>query len=226
MGFHLDLSLAVLPHLEGSFAIAKSGNGGNAGGNGAGNHGGGGNDRDGSDRGSAGNHGGGNSHGNGAGSGHGGLGPSGRNADKNTTPDARDISPKRTGPAQPHAVDRGRVLHGPAQGQRLTPSAKARDMRVKPQRAKYTLVASGLTDADLTKLIGRGFRVQAQTRGSLSPRTIKLQPPYGLSLDQARRAVRRINANAVVDFDSYYYTDGETPEGLVTETPVKAVHAQ
>ena len=95
---------------------------------------------------------------------------------------------------------------------RLYPSAKARDMRVKPQRAKYTLVASGLTDADLTKLIGRGFRVQAQTGGSHSPRTIKLQPPYGLSLHQARRAVRRINANAVVDSDSYYYTDGETPE--------------
>jgi len=216
---------AVLPHLEGSFAVAKSGNGGNAGGNGAGNNGGGGNGRGGSDKGSDGDHGGGNSHGNGAGSGHGGLGPSGRNADKNTTPAARDISPKRTGPAQPHAVDRGRVLHGPAQGQRLTPSAKARDMRVKPQRAKYTLVASGLTDADLTKLMARGFRVPAQTKGSLS-RTIKLQPPPGLSLDQARRAVRRINANAVVDFDSYYYTDGETPKGLDAETPDKPIHAR
>jgi hypothetical protein len=226
MGFHLDLSHAVLPSLEGSFAVAKSGNGGDAGGNGAGNHGGGGNDRDGSDRGSAGNHGGGNSHGNGTGPGRGEFGPSGHNADKDTDPGVGDISPKRTGSAQLRPADRGRVLQGPAQGQRLAPSAKARDMRVKPQRAKYTLVASGLTDADLTKLIGRGFRVQAQTRGSLSPRTIKLQPPYGLSLHQARRAVRRINANAVVDFDSYYYTDGETPEGLVTETPAKAVHAQ
>jgi hypothetical protein len=53
-----------------------------------------------------------------------------------------------------------------------------------------------------------------------------LQPPYGLSLHQARRAVRRINANAVVDFDSYYYTDGEPLEGLVTEPPAKAVHAR
>jgi hypothetical protein len=99
-------------------------------------------------------------------------------------------------------------------------------MRVKPQQAKYTLVASGLTDVDLTKLMARGFRVQAQTRGSLSPRTIRLQPPSGRSLDQARRAVRRINANAVVDFDSYYYADGETPEGLVLETSAKALHAQ
>jgi hypothetical protein len=99
-------------------------------------------------------------------------------------------------------------------------------MRVKPRRAKYTLVASGLTDADLTKLMVQGFRVQAQTKGSLSPRTIRLQPPLGLSLEQARRAVRRINANAVVDFDSYYYTDEECLEGFVTETPAKAVHAQ
>ena len=91
-------------------------------------------------------------------------------------------------------------------------------MRVKPQRAKHTFVVSGLTDADLTKLKVQGFRVQAQTRGSLSPRTIKLRPPYGLSLDQARRAVRRINAKAVVDFDSYYYTDEATAEGSATET--------
>ena len=52
MGFHLDLRYAVLPHLEGSFAVAKSGNGGNAGGNGAGNNGGGENGRGGGDRGS------------------------------------------------------------------------------------------------------------------------------------------------------------------------------
>jgi hypothetical protein len=228
MGFDLDLSHSVLPHLEGSFAVAKSGNGGNAGGNVAGNNGGGENGRGGSDKGSDGNHGG-NSHGTGGGARLGGHGPSERNAgsaDKNTYPGVGDISPKRTGSAQLRPADRGRVHQGPAQGQRLAPSAKARDMRVKPQRAKYTLVASGLTDADLTKLMARGFRVQAQTRGSLSPRTIKLQPPYGLSLHQARRAVRRIKANAVVDFDSYYYTDGETPEGLVTETPAKAVHAQ
>jgi hypothetical protein len=215
IGFHLDLSHASLPHLEGSFAVAKSGNGGNAGGNGAGNNGGGGNGRGGGDRGSDGNHGGGNSHGNGAGASRAGHDPSEHNAGssgKNTTSGARDVSPKSTGPAQARAIDRGRVLHGPAQGQRLTPSAKARDMRVKPQRAKYTLVASGLTDTDLAKLMARGFRVQAQTKGSLSPRTIRLQLPSGLSLDQARRAVRRINAKAVVDFDSYYYTDGETPE--------------
>ncbi|EIM30383.1 hypothetical protein [Microvirga lotononidis] len=98
-------------------------------------------------------------------------------------------------------------------------------MRVNPQRAKYTLVASGLTDADLTKLKARGFRVQARTRGSLGPRAIKLRLPHGLSLDQPRRAVRRINANAAVDFDTYYYTDAEPPEGFLTETPNKPIHA-
>jgi hypothetical protein len=209
---HLDHT--ILPHLEGTFAVAKSGNGGSAGGNGAGNHGGGGNGPGGGDKGSAGNHGGGNSHGNGAGASRGGLGPAGHNADsadKDTNPDVRDISAKRTGPAQRPAAARAPGLHGPPQGQRSTPFAKARDLRVKPQRAKHTLVASGLTDADVAKLMARGFRIQAQTRGSLSPRTIQLRPPSGLSLEQARRAVRMINANAVVDFDSYYYTDRETP---------------
>jgi hypothetical protein len=226
MVFDLDLGHAVLPHLEGSFAVARSGNGGNAGGNRDGNHGGGGNGRNGSDKGSDGNHGGGNSHGNGAGSGRSANEPSKRNAGKNTTPDARDIGPKHTDPAQPRAVDRARALHGPGQGQRLTPSVKARDVPVKPQRAKHTLVASGLTDANVTKLRARGFRVQAQTRGRLSPRTIQLQPPYGLSLDRARHDVHMINANAAVDFDSYYYADRETPEGLDTETPDEPIHAR
>jgi hypothetical protein len=193
MVFCLDVSHAVLPHPAGSFAVAKSGNGGNAGGNGAGNHGGGGNSGGGSDQGGAGNHGGGNSHGTGGGASRGGHGPSGHNADKDTIPGVGDNSPKRTGSAQRHAADRTQVLHGPAQGQRPTPLAKARDMRGKPKRAKYSLVASGLTDSDLAKLTARGFRIQARTKGSLSPRTIPLRPPHGLSLDQARRAVRKIN---------------------------------
>ncbi|MPR11719.1 hypothetical protein [Microvirga tunisiensis] len=99
MGFDLDLSHSVLPHLEGSFAVAKSGNGGNAGGNVASNNGGGENGRGGSDKGSDGNHGG-NSHGTGGGARLGGHGPSERNAgsaDKNTYPGVGDISPKRTG---------------------------------------------------------------------------------------------------------------------------------
>jgi hypothetical protein len=99
-------------------------------------------------------------------------------------------------------------------------------MRVKPRPAKHRLVASGLTDADLAKLKTRGFRIQAQTKGSLVSRTVRLRSPPGLSLDHARRAVRMIGPNAVVVSDDYYYTDGDTPEGLVTETPDRSVHAQ
>jgi hypothetical protein len=228
MAFHLDLGHAGLPLLEGSFAVAKSGNGGNAGENGAGNQSSGGSGRGGSDRGSAGHHGGANRHGNGAGPSRGGHGPSGHHAGgagMDTIPDVSDNSPKRTDSAQRRAAARAMGLHGPAQGQRPTPFAKARDLRVKPQRAQHTLVASGLTDADLAKLTARGFRIQARTKGSLSPRTIQLQPPHGLSLDQAQRAVRKINPKAVVDFNTYYYTDGETPEGLLTETPDTSIHA-
>jgi hypothetical protein len=223
MVFHRDASRAVLPHLTGSFAVARSGNGGNA----AGNHGGGGNGRGGSDKGSAGDHGGGNSYGNGAGPSRDGYGPSGHyagGAGTDTIPGVSDISPKRIGSAQRRAADGAQVLHGPAQRQRPTPFAKARDLRVKPQRAKYSLVASGLTDSDLAKLRARGFRIQARAKGSVSPRTIQLQPPYGLSLDQAQRAVRKINPKAVVDFNTYYYTDEETPEGPLTETPDKSIH--
>lgn len=197
MVVHFDVGHAVLPQLAGSFAVAKSGNGGNAGGNGAGNHGGVGNSRGGGDEGSAG---------------------------RDTNPGVGDISPKRTGSAHRRLATPAVGLHDPAPGQRPTTSAKARDMRVRPQQAKHTLVASGLTDADLAKLIARGFHVLSQTRGSLSPRTIQLQPPHSLSLEQARRAVRSINPNAVVDFDSYYYTDGETTNGFSKESPDQSIH--
>ncbi|WP_162820535.1 hypothetical protein [Microvirga calopogonii] len=43
---------------------------------------------------------------------------------------------------------------------------------------------------------------------------------------EARRAVRMINANAVIEFDSCCYTDGESPEGSVVETPDKSSYAQ
>jgi hypothetical protein len=136
-----------------------------------------------------------------------------------------DTSSKRTGSAQRHPAARAPDLHGPAQGRHLSFDKKARGLGAKPQQARSTLVASGLTDADLAKLMARGFRIQARTKRSLIPLTIRLQPPHGLSLNQARRAVRKINSNAAVDFNGYYYTDGETPEVLATETPEKSIHA-
>ncbi len=229
MTIHLDVSHAVLPHLAGSFAFAKSGNGGNAGRNGAGNHGGGESGRGGNDRGGAGNHGEGSSHGNGGGQSRGGHGSSGRSAgsaNKDTSPGVSDVSPNRTGATQRRAAGPYRVLHGPTQGPLSTPVAKARDVRIKQQRAKHSLVATGLTDADLVKLTARGFRIQAQTRGSLFPRTVRLRPPYGLSAHQAWRAVHKINPKAVVDFNSYYFTEGETPKGFLTEPPDKSNRRQ
>src|SRR5690349_5156245 len=121
MDFRLDVSHAALPHLAGSFAVAKSGNGGNARGTGAGDHGGGGNGRGGSDQGSAGNHGGGNSHGNGGAPDRSGHGPSGRKADRDTSPGVSDVSPKRIGSAHLRAAPRLPVLQGPAQGQHPAP---------------------------------------------------------------------------------------------------------
>jgi hypothetical protein len=222
MAIHLDLGHAVQPHLAGSFAVARPGSGGNEAGNQSGSG------RGGTDTGSTGNHRGGNSHGNGGSPSRGEDGLSRRNrgsADKDANSGVRGVSRKRTDPAQPRAATPALGLHGPAQGPRPTLSESARDMRVKPQRAQHSLVASGLTEADLAKLTARGFRIQARTKGSLIPRTVRLRTPHGLSLDQARRAVHKINPYAVVDFDTYYYADGEMPAGTAMETPGQSPHS-
>jgi len=67
-------------------------------------------------------------------------------------------------------------------------------------------VAVGLTPADLARLTAQGFRTQMQTKGTIA-RVARLVAPRGLSLAQARRAVRMVDARAVSDYDHFYYTD-------------------
>jgi Subtilase family len=89
--------------------------------------------------------------------------------------------------------------------------AEASDPGRKPRRALNSILASGLSEADLTKLIGKGFSLETQTRGSIAPRVVRLRIPSRLTPDQARRTVRMVDARAATDFDHFYYTDeGET----------------
>jgi subtilisin family serine protease len=92
---------------------------------------------------------------------------------------------------------------------RLSAAAKADadEARLKPRQAQRSIVAAGLTDTDVARLTARGFHVEAQTKGVLAPRVVRLRLPQGMSLDQARRAVRVADAAATADFDHFYYTD-------------------
>jgi len=67
-------------------------------------------------------------------------------------------------------------------------------------------VAAGLTPDSLARLNALGFRTEMQTRGTIA-NVVRLVPPKGVSLAQAQRRVRMVDAKATADLDHYYYTD-------------------
>jgi subtilisin family serine protease len=69
-------------------------------------------------------------------------------------------------------------------------------------------VAAGLTPEDLARLNAQGFRIAMKTKGTIA-NVARLIPPRGLSLAQAQRAVRLVDARAASDYDHFYYTDGD-----------------
>ncbi len=83
----------------------------------------------------------------------------------------------------------------------------------KPRQSSNSIIASGLSDQDLTRLAASGLKLTSQTRGIIAPRIVRLQLPRGMSVAQARRTVQRISREASADMDSYYYTDGGTDGG-------------
>jgi hypothetical protein len=89
--------------------------------------------------------------------------------------------------------------------------ADADEVGFKPRQAQRSIVAAGLTDRDVARLAARGYLVEAQTKGVLAPRVVRLRLPQGVSLDQARRAVRVADAAATADLDHFYYTDEGAP---------------
>jgi hypothetical protein len=78
----------------------------------------------------------------------------------------------------------------------------------KPRQAARSIVAAGLTPEDLARLNAQGFRIAMKTKGTIA-NVARLIPPRGLSLAQAQRAVRLVDARAASDYDHFYYTDGD-----------------
>ena len=76
----------------------------------------------------------------------------------------------------------------------------------KPVRAERSIVAAGLTSGSLARLKAQGFQAQAATKGTLAS-VVRLVPPRGMSLAQAKRKVQMVDAGAAADFDHFYYTD-------------------
>ncbi|WP_170151440.1 S8 family serine peptidase [Microvirga subterranea] len=82
----------------------------------------------------------------------------------------------------------------------------------KPRQSSNSIIASGLSDQDLTKLAASGLKLTSQTRGVIAPRIVRLQLPSGMTVAQARRAVQRVSREASADMDTYYYTEGGTDD--------------
>ncbi|MCR9137326.1 MAG: S8 family serine peptidase [Alphaproteobacteria bacterium] len=85
----------------------------------------------------------------------------------------------------------------------------------RPARAENEIVALGLSEAQIAALSDQGFQVlERQTVELIDLDAIRLQVPTGLSLEDAREAVRTLNPQAVVDFNHFYRTGGETADGV------------
>jgi hypothetical protein len=98
------------------------------------------------------------------------------------------------------AADRRRSSHP------VMPAAATEQPLPTPIRSERPIVAIGLTSNNLARLSAQGFRTEMQTKGTLAS-VVRLIPPRGMSLCEAQRKVRVVDANAGADFDHYYYTD-------------------
>lgn len=81
------------------------------------------------------------------------------------------------------------------------------DTRPKPRRSTNSIVASGLSRDDLTKLTAQGFQIETRTQGRIAAPVVRLRVPQGASLTQARQMVRLVDARASAGFDDFYYLD-------------------
>jgi hypothetical protein len=82
----------------------------------------------------------------------------------------------------------------------------------KPSQAQHSIVATGLSDADVALLSTRGIRIAEATQGRLAPRVARLNLPAGMSAARARAIVAQIDRHATSDFDHFYYTDEGPPD--------------
>ncbi|WP_262032354.1 S8 family serine peptidase [Microvirga sp. Mcv34] len=106
---------------------------------------------------------------------------------------------------------------------RAVPFVEEIDRRPKPRQSSHSIVASGLSQADLARLTAQGFRIETRTQGSLTPQVIRLQVPAGVSVTQARQRVRLVNAQASVDLDQFFYLDESTSACMGAECQATAL---
>lgn len=92
-----------------------------------------------------------------------------------------------------------------AETRRTRPAAIPR-----PAQAENEIVALGLNDGQIVALEDQGYEVlDRQTIALIDLEAVRLQVPTGVSLEDARDAVRTLNPQAVVDFNHFYRTGGE-----------------
>lgn len=106
-----------------------------------------------------------------------------------------------------------RQLLRPFAGNRQRAPRRARAQPVAlPSQAEREIVAVGLTAADGAALEAAGYAILSQERLEALDQTIlKLRIPDGLSLEDARDAVRAINAEASADFNHFYRASAARP---------------
>lgn len=89
--------------------------------------------------------------------------------------------------------------------QRTSPAAIPR-----PAQAESEIVALGLNPAQIIALEDQGYEVlDRQTIALIDLEAVRLQVPAGVSLEDARAAVRTLNPQAIVDLNHFYRTGGD-----------------
>jgi hypothetical protein len=94
----------------------------------------------------------------------------------------------------------------PPSARPLVSTAAVGESLPKPRQAQRSIVAVGLGSGELARLAAQGFRTEMQTKGTIA-NVVRLIAPRGMSLAQAQRAVRVVDAKASTDLDHFYYTD-------------------
>jgi hypothetical protein len=86
--------------------------------------------------------------------------------------------------------------------------------RDRPARAHDEIVATNLSDDDLSTLSNQGFVVKASAGRALGRAVYKLGVPLGFDLNAAARAVQAVNAGATAAANDYYYPDDGPDDGV------------
>lgn len=109
-------------------------------------------------------------------------------------------------------------------GQQPRRAPASEEPRELPQFASGEIVTLALTDADLTILLGQGFRVlEERPVPEIGIIARRLAIPEGTTLEAARDAVRALPSGGDADFNHYYRTE-ESPAPLAEPADCEGQH--